>query len=128
MSNTPSKLRFATSHEWARLERDGTITVGISKYAQDLLGDIVAIELPMVGQVYDAGDQVAVVESIKTASDIHCPVSGAIAAINTELVSHPAELNGLPYDQWLFKVYPDDVVELSLLLSADDYARVVVGE
>lgn len=128
MSNIPSKLRFALSHEWARLERDGTVTVGISKYAQDLLGDIVAIELPIVGKVYDAGDQAAVVESIKTASDIHCPISGAIAAINTELADNPAELNGLPYEQWLFKVYPDDVVEMSLLLSADDYARVVVGE
>lgn len=128
MSNIPSKLRFASSHEWARLERDGTISVGISKHAQDMLGDIVAIELPVVGQVYDAGDQVAVVESIKTASDIHCPVSGAIVVINTELASNPAELNESPYEQWLFKIYPDDVVEMSLLLSADDYARVVVGE
>lgn len=127
MSNIPSMLRFASSHEWARLEGDGAITVGISEHAQNMLGDIIAIELPMLGQIYDAGDQVAVVESAKTASDIYCPVSGSIVAVNTELENNPTKLNDSPYEQWLFKIHPDDVVELDSLLSAVDYAQ-MMGE
>lgn len=127
MSEIPSALRFAATHEWARLERDGTITVGISKHAQGMLGEIVAIEFPELGQIFDAGDQAAMVVTIKTASDIYSPVSGEIAAINRELERNPTELNESPYEQWLFKVHPDDAVEIDSLMSAADYAR-VVGE
>ncbi|MDX1504611.1 MAG: glycine cleavage system protein GcvH [Spongiibacter sp.] len=122
MSNTPSELKYASSHEWARLEEDGTVTVGISYHAQDSLGDVVFVELPEVGAEYSAGDEAAVVESVKAASDIYAPVSGEIVAVNEALDESPETVNEYPYsDGWFFRIKPSDVSELDNLLSAEDY-------
>ncbi|EJT83884.1 glycine cleavage system protein H [Pseudomonas putida S11] len=103
MSNIPAELRFAESHEWARLEADGTVTVGISDHAQQALGDVVFVELAEVGKVFAAGDAAGVVESVKAASDIYAPVGGEVIAVNEELADSPELLNEEPYDSWIFK-------------------------
>ena len=122
MSQTPSELKYASSHEWARLEEDGTVTVGISDHAQDALGDVVFVELPEVGITLGAGDEAGVVESVKAASDIYTPVSGEVLAVNEQLDDEPETVNADPYnDGWIFKVQPSDASELDALLSADDY-------
>ena len=105
MSNIPDDLRYAPTHEWIRKNDDGTATVGISDHAQYALGDIVFVELPEIGSTINAKDEVAVVESVKAASDIYSPVSGVIAAINNELLDAPETVNSSPYqDGWFFKV------------------------
>lgn len=116
-----STLKFATSHEWARLEADGTVTIGISNHAQEALGDIVFLELPDVGREVKATENVAVVESVKAASDIYAPISGKITARNDAIADTPEQVNEQPYDAWLFKIAPSDVGELDGLLSQDDY-------
>ncbi|WP_372863557.1 glycine cleavage system protein GcvH [Spongiibacter sp.] len=122
MSNTPSELKYASSHEWARLEEDGTVTVGITHHAQDSLGDVVFVELPEVGAEYAAGEEAAVVESVKAASDIYAPVSGEVIAVNEALDESPETVNEYPYsDGWFFRLQPSDVSELENLLSAEDY-------
>lgn len=122
MSNTPSELKYASSHEWARLEEDGTVTVGITDHAQGELGDVVFVELPEVGSEVAVGEEVAVVESVKAASDIYAPVSGEIIAVNEALDESPETVNEYPYsDGWFFQVRPSDVSELDNLLSAEDY-------
>ena len=122
MSNTPSELKYASSHEWARLEEDGTFTVGITHHAQDSLGDVVFVELPEVGAEYGAGEEAAVVESVKAASDIYAPVSGEVVAVNDALEESPETVNEYPYsDGWFFRLKPSDVSELDNLLSNDDY-------
>jgi glycine cleavage system H protein len=122
MSNTPSELKYASSHEWARLESDGTITVGISYHAQNALGDVVYIELPEVGAEYSAGDECAVVESVKAASDIYAPISGEIIEVNEALDESPETVNEYPYsDGWFFRIQPSDVAELDNLLDAEAY-------
>jgi glycine cleavage system H protein len=122
MSNTPSELKYANSHEWARLESDGTITVGISYHAQNALGDVVFIELPEVGAEYSQGDEAAVVESVKAASDIYAPVSGEIIEVNDALDESPETVNEYPYsDGWFFRMQPSDLSELDNLLDADAY-------
>ena len=122
MSDTPSELRYASSHEWSRQEADGSITVGITNHAQDALGDVVFVELPEVGRQLAAGDECAVVESVKAASDIYAPVSGEVIAVNEALVDAPELLNEDPYGEaWLFKVKPTDSTELDQLLDADGY-------
>ncbi|AMB84157.1 glycine cleavage system protein H [Pseudomonas agarici] len=127
MSQIPADLRFAESHEWARLEADDTVTVGISDYAQEALGDVVFIELPDVGNVFAAGDQAGVVESVKAASDIYSPVSGEVIAINDKLSEKPEALNSEPYSAWIFKLRPSDQGELDKLLDAAGY-QVTIGE
>ncbi|WP_460108472.1 glycine cleavage system protein GcvH [Pseudomonas sp. S3_H04] len=127
MSNIPAELRFAESHEWARLEADGTVTVGISDHAQEALGDVVFVELTEVGKVYAAGDQSGVVESVKAASDIYSPVSGEVIAINEELGASPELLNSDPYGAWIFKIKPSDKAELDKLLDAAAY-KAAIGE
>ena len=123
MSQTPSELKYASSHEWARLEEDGTITVGVSDHAQEALGDVVFVELPDVGSSLAAGDEAGVVESVKAASDIYAPVGGEVIAINDKLEDEPETVNSDPYnDGWFYKLQPTDVVELESLLSAEDYA------
>jgi len=122
MSKIPADLRYATTHEWSRLESDGTLTVGITDHAQDALGDIVFIELPKVGRKLEAGEACAVVESVKTASDIHAPVSGDVIAINTEASDAPEGVNDAPYDTWLFRIQPA-AADLSGLLDAAGYAK-----
>jgi len=122
MSHTPAELKYASSHEWVRLEEDGTVTVGISDHAQDALGDVVFVELPEVGASLAAGDEVAVVESVKAASDIYAPVGGEVIATNETLEDAPETVNSDPYnDGWFFKLQPTDTSELEKLLSAADY-------
>lgn len=122
MSNIPAELKYVTSHEWLRQEDDGTITVGITEHAQDLLGDIVYVELPEVGDNVSADDEIAVVESVKAASDVYAPISGEIVAINEELEDAPETINTDPYgDGWFFRIKPDNAEDFDGLLSADDY-------
>ena len=122
MSNIPSELKFATSHEWVRVDADGIATVGISDHAQGLLGDMVFVELPDVDDEISAGDDVAVAESVTAASDIYAPVSGTVVEINEELEDAPELLNSDAFGEgWLFKVKLDDAGELENLLDADGY-------
>ena len=123
MSNTPSELKYASSHEWARLEEDGTVTIGITDHAQEALGDVVFVELPAVGDSLAAGDEAGVVESVKAASDIYAPVGGEVIAVNAQLEDEPEIVNSDPYnDGWFFRLQPGDSSELDKLLDADDYA------
>jgi glycine cleavage system H protein len=124
MSQTPSELKYASSHEWARLEEDGTVTVGITDHAQDALGDVVFVELPEVGATLAAGDEAGVVESVKAASDIYAPVGGEVLAVNEQLEDEPEMVNADPYnDGWFFKLQPGDTDELDGLMSAEDYRQ-----
>jgi glycine cleavage system H protein len=125
MSDIPGDLKFLASHEWVRVESDGTITVGISDHAQDLLGDIVFVELPEVGQSIDAESDTAIVESVKAASDIYSPLSGEVIEVNSLLEDQPEIINSSPYeDGWFFKLNPIDLGELDNLLSPEDYSDV----
>ena len=125
MSDIPGDLKFLSSHEWARVESDGTITIGISDHAQDLLGDIVFVELPEVGQSVDAENDTAIVESVKAASDIYSPLSGEVIEVNSLLEDQPEIINSSPYeDGWLYKLTPSDLSELDNLLSPEDYSEV----
>jgi len=129
MSATPSNLKYAASHEWARDEGDGTVTVGVSDHAQDSLGDVVYVELPEVGTVVSAGEEAGVVESVKAASDIYTPVSGEVVAINVELEDAPESINSSPYDDgWFFKVKMSDPSELEGLLDAVAYEALAEDE
>ncbi|MDG1062667.1 MAG: glycine cleavage system protein GcvH [SAR86 cluster bacterium] len=125
MSDIPGDLKFLSSHEWARVEADGTITIGISDHAQDLLGDIVFVELPEVGQSVDAENDTAIVESVKAASDIYSPLSGEVIEVNSLLEDQPEIINSSPYENgWFFKLTPSDLGELDNLLSPEDYSEV----
>lgn len=122
MSNTPSDLKYVASHEWLRLEADGTITVGITDHAQDLLGDVVFVELPEVGRTVSADEEIAVVESVKAASDVYSPIAGEIVEINDELVDNPELANEDPYGKaWFFKIKPANASDYDGLMSADEY-------
>ena len=124
MSQAPGELKYAKSHEWARLEEDGTVTVGISDHAQDALGDVVFVELPEEGAELAAGDESGVVESVKAASDIYAPVGGTVIAVNGELEETPETVNSDPYnDGWFFKLKPTDSGELAQLLDAEAYQQ-----
>ena len=124
MSQTPSELKYASSHEWARLEEDGTVTVGITDHAQEALGDVVFVELPEMGSTLAAGDEAGVVESVKAASDIYAPVGGEVIAVNEQLEEEPETVNSDPYnDGWFYKLQPGDATELDALLSAEDYRQ-----
>jgi len=122
MSNVPNELKYRDSHEWVRKEADGTFTVGITEHAQELLGDMVFVDLPEVGNSYSVGEECAVAESVKAASDIYAPVSGEIVAVNDELGDAPELVNSEPYAAgWLFRIKPSDESELDSLLDADAY-------
>lgn len=121
MSTLPADLRYAASHEWARLEADGTVTVGISDHAQEALGDVVYVELPEVGKSLAAGQEAGVVESVKAASDIYAPVAGEVIAINETLSDSPELVNGEPYAAWFFKLKPTNAADLDALLDAAGY-------
>jgi glycine cleavage system H protein len=127
MSNIPDNLKYLDSHEWARVESDGTVTVGISDHAQGALGDLVFVEVPEVGKALSKGGAAAVVESVKAASDVYSPVSGEVIANNSEALSATPELvNSDPYGQgWLFKIKPSNNSELGGLLDAQAYGKVV---
>ncbi|RJG13002.1 glycine cleavage system protein GcvH [Pseudomonas cavernicola] len=121
MSNIPSELRYAASHEWARLEADGSVTVGISDHAQEALGDVVFVELPELGKQLAAGQEAGVVESVKAASDIYSPISGEVIAINEALTDSPENVNSDPYGSWFYKLQPANAAELDKLLDAAAY-------
>ena len=124
MSESPKNLKYLSSHEWVKLEDDGTVTVGISDHAQDLLGDIVFVELPEVGQRLGAEEEAAVVESVKAASDIFSPIGGEVTEINEKLLDAPDLINGSPYeDGWFFKMQPDNLESLKNLLSSEEYTN-----
>ncbi len=129
MSNIPTELRYTASHEWIRREEDGSYTVGISEHAQELLGDMVFVELPEVGDTLSAGDDCAVAESVKAASDIYAPLSGEVLAVNETLEDSPELVNSDAFgDGWFFRVMPSDESELDNLLDADDYQAVIDDE
>lgn len=129
MSDIRNELKYMPSHEWARLEADGTITVGISDHAQDSLGDVVYVETPEVGAHVVAGEEAGVVESVKAASDIYSPVSGEVVAINESLEDSPEQVNESPYDDgWFFKIKPSDLSELDDALDADGYKNAIEAE
>lgn len=129
MSNIPTELKYASSHEWIRKEEDGSYTVGITEHAQELLGDMVFVELPEVGDTVTAGDDCAVAESVKAASDIYSPISGEVIAVNEALEDSPELVNSDAYGEgWFFRVLPSDEAELDALLDAEGYQAVIDEE
>ena len=129
MSEIPGDLKFQKSHEWARVEDNGQVRVGISEHAQGLLGDLVYVELPKVGDRVEAGTSCAVVESVKAASDIYAPVSGEVTEVNETLADKPETINEDAYgDGWLFVVKVGSLDEMDALLDPDDYAELIEGD
>jgi len=129
MSSIPADLKYVDSHEWVRLESDGTATIGISDHAQGALGDLVFVEVPEIGKALKKGNAAAVVESVKAASDVYSPISGEVISANESLGSAPELVNQDPYGQgWLFKIKPSNQDELSKLLDAAAYQKVVDAE
>jgi len=124
----PADLRYTDTHEWARLEADGTVSVGITHHAQDLLGDLVFVENPKIGRKLNKGEECGVVESVKAASDIYSPISGEVVAVNTELDSAPQKINEDAYDAWMFRLRPADAAELDGLLDAGGYRKIVEAQ
>jgi glycine cleavage system H protein len=125
MSDLPENLKYATSHEWAKLEEDTLVRVGITDFAQQQLGDLVYIDLPKLGRKVTVGEQCAVVESVKTASDLFSPVSGEIVEINEAAADEPEQVNDNPYQTWLFCIKADDLTDLDQLLEADTYQQLI---
>jgi len=125
MNEIPGDLKFMKSHEWARVEDNGNVTVGISDHAQGLLGDLVYVELPSVGDEVKAGNACAVVESVKAASDVYAPVSGEVVAVNDALSTSPETVNKDPHGAWIIKVKPSNAGELGSLLDATAYGALV---
>jgi glycine cleavage system H protein len=129
MSEIPGDLKFLKSHEWARIEDGGQVTVGISEHAQSLLGDLVYVELPAVGDTVTVGAAAAVVESVKAASDVYSPVTGTVTAVNEALSDKPETINEDAYGEgWMFTVRIDDAEQLNELLSPDEYAALIEEE
>ena len=129
MSEIPGDLKFLKSHEWARVESDGKVTVGISDHAQGLLGDLVYVELPNVGDQITVGTACVVVESVKAASDVYAPLSGKVVDVNSALVDKPETINEDAYgDGWLFVMEIDDAEQLNDLIEPDDYAELLEDE
>lgn len=125
MSDIPTDLKYAKSHEWVRVEDDGSVTVGISDNAQEALGDMVFVEVPEAGQSLGAAESCAVVESVKAASDVYCPLAGEVTEGNAALESAPELVNNDPYGEgWLFKLKPENLDDLDSLLSAEEYEKV----
>jgi glycine cleavage system H protein len=123
MSNVPSDLKYVSSHEWIRLEDDGSVTVGITDHAQELLGDVVYVELPEIDSEVALEDEIAVVESVKAASDIYAPISGTVIAVNETLEDAPETVNSACYDDgWMFKMQPSELSELDNLLDSEAYS------
>ena len=120
----PSNLRYTDSHEWVRKESDNTLSIGITDHAQEALGDIVFLDLPEAGRTVKAGEIVAVIESVKAASDIYAPIAGEIVASNAAAVDAPDSVNSSPYDTWLFKIQPARLDDIDALLDAAAYAKV----
>ena len=127
MSN-PSNLKYTASHEWVKVEADGTATIGITNHAQELLGDMVFVECPAVGRKLKAREECAVVESVKAASDVYAPISGTVVAVNTELDKTPEAINSDPYNSWMFKLKPDNAADVNSLMDAKAYQAHVDSE
>jgi glycine cleavage system H protein len=124
MSQTPDELKYARSHEWARLEEDGTVTVGITDHAQKALGDVVFVEQPEEGNILAAGDDAGIVESVKAASDVYAPIGGEVITINRQLEDDPELVNSHPYsDGWFYTLQPSDLSDFDALLTADEYQQ-----
>ena len=121
----PADLKFTDTHEWLRLEADGSVTIGITSHAQEALGDIVFLELPAAGSRLGANDSCGVVESVKAASDIYAPIAGVVIASNEALTQSPEEINTDAYASWLFKITPDNAADLDELLSAEAYEKAI---
>jgi glycine cleavage system H protein len=127
MSN-PANLKYTASHEWVKTESDGTISIGITQHAQELLGDMVFVESPAVGRKLKAKEECAVVESVKAAADVYAPVSGVVTAVNSELDGAPEKINEDPYAAWIFKMKPDNAADVAALLDAKAYQGIVDSE
>jgi glycine cleavage system H protein len=127
MSN-PANLKYTASHEWVKTESDGTISVGITQHAQELLGDMVFVESPAVGRKIKAKEECAVVESVKAAADVYAPVSGVVTAVNSKLDSTPEDINADPYGAWMFKMKPDNPADVAALMDAKAYQAHVDSE
>lgn len=129
MTDTQQDLKYTSSHEWVRMEADGSVTVGITDHAQSLLGDLVFVETPEAGTEVFAGKACATVESVKAASDVHAPVSGEVVSANEDISEAPEKINDSPFDQgWLFRIMPSDASELESLMDADGYVAMVASE
>jgi len=126
--NNPTNLKYTASHEWVKTEADGTISIGITEHAQELLGDMVFVECPAVGRKLKAKEECAVVESVKAAADVYAPVAGEVTAINGELDSVPELINSDPYAAWMFKMKPDNAADVAALMDAAAYQAVVDSE
>ena len=125
MSNVPSTLKYTKSHEWIRVEDDGTLTIGVTDHAQEALGDVVFLELPDTGRVVAKEEAIAVIESVKAASDIYAPVAGEIIASNQEAVDAPESVNADAYGTWLFKIKPANAADVDGLLDAAGYEAAI---
>ena len=126
--STPNNLKYTKSHEWIKTEADGTISIGITQHAQELLGDMVFVESPMIGRKLKAGEECAVVESVKAAADVYAPVSGVVTAVNSELGSAPEAINADAYAAWMFKMKPDNAADVAELMDAKAYQAFVDSE
>ncbi len=124
----PSNIKFTASHEWVKTEADGTISIGITQHAQELLGDMVFVESPMIGRKLKAKEECAVVESVKAAADVYAPVNGVVTAVNSELDNVPEAINADPYTAWMFKMKPDNAADVAALMDAKAYQAVVDSE
>lgn len=125
---TPADLKYTKSHEWARLEADGSVTVGITHHAQELLGDMVFVENPVAGRKLTQGEECAVVESVKAASDVYAPLAGEVIAANDDVENAPESINQDAYAAWLFRIRPDNAADLGTLLDAAAYQALVDSE
>ncbi len=129
MSELPGDLLYTSEHEWLRREDDGSVTIGVTDHAQAALGDLVYVELPEVGQDVDSGGDMAVVESVKAASDVYAPIDGSIVAVNEELADDPEKINADPYgDGWIVRVQPNDALDESALMTPDAYQELLDQE
>lgn len=129
MSNIPGELKYSKSHEWVRINDDGSVTIGITEHAQDLMGDMVYVELPEKGASLNQGDDCAVVESVKAASDVYAPIGGEVLEVNDGLADAPETINSDPYGEgWIFRMNPSDSAEVSALMDANDYEELVASE
>lgn len=127
MSN-PADLKYTATHEWVRSEADGTVTIGITQHAQELLGDMVFVESPKIGRQLKAKEECAVVESVKAAADVYAPVAGEVVAVNNELDSTPEAINADPYAAWIFRMKPDNAADVAALLDATAYQAIADSE
>ena len=127
MSN-PADRKYTASHEWIKTEADGTITIGITQHAQELLGDMVFVETPAIGRKLKAREECAVVESVKAAADVYAPISGEVTGVNSDLDSAPEKINEDPYGTWMFKMKPDNAADVAALMDAAAYQAKVDSE